>query len=107
VDSPSGGGDEGPTIPPPQPISPPPGTAYYKDPLSLPPQAQVASAPYDCSGWLGSRVYLEGGTWFTRPGAQLGVDSTQLHIGACLPHKQQIAGKLPLDILVQKAYLPT
>jgi hypothetical protein len=34
------------------------------------------------------------------------MDSTQLHLGACLPHKQQIAGLLPLDILVQKAYFP-
>jgi hypothetical protein len=70
----------------------------------LPPQTQAATAPYDCSGWRGSRYYLESQTWHTPPGGDVLTNSAQVLIGACLPHKQTIAGRFPLDVLLQKAY---
>jgi len=88
-------------------MNPPPGTAWYNTTQNLPPQNQVADRPYDCSGWLGSRTYFEAQTWFTRPGEKVGPGSTQLTVGACLPHKQMIAGILPVDILLQKTNWPS
>ena len=95
--------------PPPEPIDPinPPGdAAWYNGSEALPPQSVVATTPYDCSRWLGSRIYLEGQAWFTLPGADKLLNSTQLHIGACVPHKRMIAGQFPIDILLQKVNWP-
>lgn len=94
--------DENPEPPPViAPMNPPPGAAWYNGTIALPPQSAAAERPYDCSGWLGNRVYLEGQTWHTQPGLDPNTGSTQLHVGACLPHRQMVAGDVPLDILLQ------
>ena len=40
--------------------------------------------------------------WHTPAGASANDQSTQLHVGACLPHKQSVAGVIPLHLLVSK-----
>ena len=87
--------------------NPPPAAAWYNGTQALPSQTVVATTPYDCSGWLGQRYYLETQTWHTRPGADVTNSSTQLHMGACIPHRQMIAGDFPIDILLQKQNFPT
>jgi hypothetical protein len=95
--------------PPPQiaPMDPPPEAAWYTGAQTLPPQNQVADRPYDCSGWFGPRTYLEAQTWHTRADQTVGTGSTQLAVGACLPHKQMIAGIFPVDILLTKYNFPS
>ena len=34
-------------------------------------------------------------------------NGSQLLIGACLPHGQKVAGKIPVDILLQKRNFPS
>jgi hypothetical protein len=89
------------------PMNPPPGAAWYNGSQQLPAQAQVSDRPYDCSGWFGPRTYLEAQTWHTRTGQAVGAGSTQLTVGACLPHKQMIAGIFPVDILLTKYNFPS
>jgi hypothetical protein len=40
-------------------------------------------------------------------GLDIDYNSTHIHVGACMPYGQMIAGKLPLDILVQKHFFFT
>ncbi|KAI8473243.1 MAG: hypothetical protein J3K34DRAFT_519093 [Monoraphidium minutum] len=90
------------------PILPPDNaTTWYKPGDALPDQSDVITAPYDCSKWRGSRIYLEGQTWFTRPGEDPAGKSAQIQVGSCLPHKQPVAGVIPLDIMLGKYYLPS
>jgi hypothetical protein len=101
-----------PDEPPPQQPLPgvsPPGdaTLYKMTDTNLPNPNDVLTKPYDCSGWLGQRYYLEGQTWHTPAGASPNTASTQLHVGACLPHKQLVAGVIPLDLMVGKFYFAT
>lgn len=94
--------DENPDPPPVvPPMNPPSGAAWYNGTVPLPLQSAAADRPYDCSGWLGQRVYLEGQTWHTQPGLDPATGSAQMHVGACLPHRQMVAGDVPLDILLQ------
>jgi hypothetical protein len=43
---------------------------------------------------------------FGRPGENVDTSSCHLHIGACLPHTQWVAGALPLHLQVQKHQCP-
>jgi hypothetical protein len=41
-----------------------------------------------------------------RPGKDVQTESSHLHIGACVPHRQQIWGDLTLHLLIQKHQFP-
>lgn len=98
--------DEHQPTPPALP-KPPGGVVFYNGSQPIPLPAQVAETPYDCSGWLEPRVYLEAQTWYTRPSDDVTAQSAQLLVGACMPHKQMVAGTFPVHILVQKNRLPS
>jgi hypothetical protein len=98
--------DDRPPVPDLPPISPPVGTTWYKPVDPLPNPNTVLTTPYDCSGWIGFRTFLQAETWFTRPGLDPNFGSTQLQVGACMPHKQRVAGTIPLDIVVGKFNFP-
>lgn len=85
------------------PLNPPPAAAWYDGTQALPPQSAASERPYDCSGWLGRRVYLESQAWHTPPGANPDTNATIVTLGACLPQRTMIAGQFPVDILLQKA----
>jgi len=88
---------------------PPAGVVFFNGSNAVLPNAsQVLTTPVPtCEGWLEPRVYQEAQSWFTLDGLDIDYNSTHLHIGACLPYGQMIAGKLPLDIQVQKHYFLT
>jgi hypothetical protein len=98
--------DEHPPGNPLPPIDPPAGATLYKLTDPLPDQNAVLKAPYDCSIWRGGRTYLEAQNWFTRPGLDANSGASQLQVGACLPHKQMVAGVIPVDVMLGKYYFP-
>lgn len=79
-----------PPVPELPPIDPPNGTTWYRPTTPLPDPQAVINNSYECGGWAGTRVYLEAQTWFTRSARDPSAESTQLHVGACLPHKQKV-----------------
>ena len=42
----------------------------------------------------------------SRPGDNVSTQSSHVHVGACVPHRQRITGDLTLHILVQKHQFP-
>lgn len=74
--------------------------------LALPDPARTLTAASNCAGWPEPRIYVEGQAWFTRPGEDIDVDSSHLHVGACVPHRQRVRGALTLHVLVQKHQFP-
>lgn len=102
--------DEGKPGPAPEDPKQLTGVSWYNGNQTLPEPDRPLSQPYNCSGWDlggGSRVYLEGQGWYTRPGDDLLTKSTQIHVGACVPHKQSIANQIPLHIVLKKHYFPS
>lgn len=52
----------------------------------------------DCSGYPEPRTFTEAQSWWTQTPGQSGTDFGHLHVGACMPYKQQVAGVIALDV---------
>lgn len=85
-------------------IPPPPPFLDWNQPAPDP--VQILKDSLNCSGFAQWRTYIEAQAWFTLdlpdvPDA-VNTRSMHLHVGACVPHRQWVAGVIKMPILVQR-----
>lgn len=66
--------------------------------LLLPSTAQAAGDPNTCVGYPETRQFVDGQSWWEQSGD---AEPRHLHIGACIPEREQLSGTIHIDAKVQ------
>ncbi|MDQ3222528.1 MAG: hypothetical protein M3Q75_03510 [Gemmatimonadota bacterium] len=66
--------------------------------LMLAPAAHAAADPVACTGYPETRQFVDAQSWWEQTG---GAEPRHLHVGACVPEREQLTGTVRIDLKVQ------
>jgi hypothetical protein len=64
----------------------------------LPPRPAQAADPLTCEGYSEPRQFVEAQSWWKPTPGKAGTDHGHVHVGACIPEREEMRGDFDLDV---------